>query len=139
MNYKIQRWQIFGKRLDVPREIRKKVYEHTLSFKEFIEYGLDIDEKVPIECLNEQDRKIVERFGIQKCKDLDWDLINSVTFVDGVLIRDVLLTVNPDTADVNQALYDLEVQRERAPDKKELFTAKGSIKFIAQYLLDHKQ
>ena len=40
---------------------------------------------------------------------------------------------------LNQALYDLEVQRERAPDKKELFTAKGSIKFIAQYLLDHKE
>jgi hypothetical protein len=40
---------------------------------------------------------------------------------------------------LNQALYDLEVQRERAPDRKELFTANGSIKFIAQYLLDHKQ
>ena len=40
---------------------------------------------------------------------------------------------------LNQALYDLEVQRERAPDRKELFTAKGSIKFIAQYLLDHKE
>ena len=40
---------------------------------------------------------------------------------------------------LNQALYDLDVQRERAPDKKELFTANGSIKFIAQYLLDHKQ
>ena len=40
---------------------------------------------------------------------------------------------------LNQALYDLEVQRERSPDKKELFTAIGSIKFISQYLLDHKQ
>ena len=40
---------------------------------------------------------------------------------------------------LNQALYDLEVQRERNPDKKELFTANGSIKFISQYLLDHKQ
>ena len=40
---------------------------------------------------------------------------------------------------LNQALYDLEVQRERRPDKKELFTANGSIKFISQYLLDHKQ
>ena len=40
---------------------------------------------------------------------------------------------------LNQALYDLEVQRERSPDKKELFTATGSIKFISQYLLDHKQ
>ena len=40
---------------------------------------------------------------------------------------------------LNQALYDLEVQRERRPDKTELFTANGSIKFISQYLLDHKQ
>ena len=40
---------------------------------------------------------------------------------------------------LNQDLYDLEVQRERRPDKKELFTSNGSIKFIAQYLLDHKQ
>ena len=40
---------------------------------------------------------------------------------------------------LNQALYDLEVQRERSPDKKELFTSIGSIKFISQYLLDHKQ
>ena len=40
---------------------------------------------------------------------------------------------------LNQALYDLEVQRERFPDKKELLTAKGSIKYIAQYLLDHKE
>ena len=40
---------------------------------------------------------------------------------------------------LNQALYDLEVQRERSPDKEELFTANGSIRFISQYLLDHKQ
>ena len=40
---------------------------------------------------------------------------------------------------LNQALYALEVQRERSPDKAELFTANGSIKFISQYLLDHKQ
>ena len=40
---------------------------------------------------------------------------------------------------LNQALYDLEVQRERFPDKKELFTAKGSIRYVAQYLLNNKQ
>ena len=40
---------------------------------------------------------------------------------------------------LNKALYDLEVQRERKPDKKELFTSNGSIKFIVHYLLGHKQ
>ena len=40
---------------------------------------------------------------------------------------------------LNQALYDLEVQRERFPDKKELFTAKGSIRYVAQYFLNNKQ
>jgi len=107
MNYRIQKWQIFGKMLKVPKEIRKKVYEHTLSFKEFIDYELDVDEKVPIECLEEQDRKIVERFGIQKCKELDWELINSDNYVDDKSIRDVLLTINPNTQDINQTLYNL--------------------------------
>ena len=40
---------------------------------------------------------------------------------------------------LNQALYDLEVQRERFPEKEELFTAKGSIRYVAQYLMDKKQ
>lgn len=39
---------------------------------------------------------------------------------------------------LNQALYDLDIQRETYPEKKDLFTAKGSIKFVAQYLLDNK-
>ena len=54
-----------------------------------------------------------------------------------VSVRSYLVRVIGES--LNQALYDLEVQRERAPDKKELFTANGSIKFIAQYLLDHKE
>lgn len=40
---------------------------------------------------------------------------------------------------LNNALYELEIQRERNPDKEELFTAKGSIRFVAQFLIDHKQ
>jgi len=39
---------------------------------------------------------------------------------------------------LNQALYDLEIQRERFPEKKELFSAKGSIRYVAQYLLNNK-
>ena len=37
---------------------------------------------------------------------------------------------------LNNALYELEIQRERNPDKDELFTAKGSIKFIAKFLME---
>jgi hypothetical protein len=37
---------------------------------------------------------------------------------------------------LNNALYELEIQRERNPDKEELFTAKGSIKFIAKFLIE---
>jgi hypothetical protein len=39
---------------------------------------------------------------------------------------------------LNNALYELEIQRERNPDKEELFTAKGSIRFVAQFLTDYK-
>ena len=39
---------------------------------------------------------------------------------------------------LNQALYDLEIQRERFPEKKELFSEKGSIRYVAQYLLNNK-
>ena len=39
---------------------------------------------------------------------------------------------------LNQALYDLEIQRERFPEKKELFSAKGSIRYVAQYLINNK-
>ena len=37
---------------------------------------------------------------------------------------------------LNNALYVLDIQRERNPDDMELKTAKGSIKFIAKYLIE---
>ena len=36
---------------------------------------------------------------------------------------------------LNKALYELEIERERNPNNEELKTAKGSIKFIAKYLV----
>ena len=76
MDYKYQRRQIFGKRLKVPKHILNKVYNCTLSFNEFIEYQLD--DKIPISCIIESDRIIVEKFGIDRCKELDWELINAL-------------------------------------------------------------
>jgi hypothetical protein len=40
---------------------------------------------------------------------------------------------------LNRALYELEIQRERNQNNEELFTAKGSIKFVAQFLIDNKK
>jgi hypothetical protein len=37
---------------------------------------------------------------------------------------------------LNKALYELDIQRERHPEDLELRTAKGSIKFIAKYLIE---
>ena len=105
MNYKYQRRQIFGKRLKVPRHILNKVYNCTLSFNEYIEYQLD--DKIPTSCIMESDRKIVERFGIDKCKELDWELINKRIYDNNINFRDILMSIDSKTEDINHALYEL--------------------------------
>lgn len=105
MNYKYQRRQIFGKRLKAPRHILNKVYNCTLSFNEYIEYQLD--DKIPTSCIMESDRKIVERFGIDKCKELDWELINKRIYDNNINFRDILMSIDSKTEDINHALYEL--------------------------------
>lgn len=106
MDYKYQRRQIFGKRLKVPVRILYKVYNCTLSFNEYIEYQLD--DKIPTSCIIESDRKIVERFGIDKCKELDWELINKrVHYNKNINFRDVLMSIDSQTQDINSVLYEL--------------------------------
>lgn len=106
MDYKYQRRQIFGKRLKVPIRILYKVYNCTLSFNEYIEYQLD--DKIPTSCIIESDRKIVERFGIDKCKELDWELINKrVHYNKNINFRDVLMSIDSQTQDINSVLYEL--------------------------------
>ena len=105
MNYKYQRRQIFGKRLKVPKYILNKVYNCTLSFNEFIEYQLD--DKIPTSCIIESDRRIVEKFGIDKCKELDWELINKRIYNKEINFRDILMSIDSQTDDINLALYEL--------------------------------
>ena len=105
MNYKYQRRQIFGKRLKVPKYILNKVYNCTLSFNEFIEYQLD--DKIPTSCIIESDRRIVEKFGIDKCKELDWELINKRIYDNEINFRDILMSIDYQTDDINLALYEL--------------------------------
>ena len=106
MNYKYQRGQLFRKKLNVPKYILNKVYDSTLSLSEFIEYNLD--DKIPISCVREADREIIEKFGIDRCKNLDWELINkSVYYNRNVNFRDALMFIDPHTEDINGDLYKL--------------------------------
>lgn len=103
MEYKYKRWQLFGKRLNVPKHILNAVYNCTLTFNDYIEYQLD--DKIPTSCINEFDRKIVERFGIDKCKKLDLELINKTRYK--INFRDILMSIDSQTEDINYALYEL--------------------------------
>ncbi len=106
MDYKYQRRQIFGKRLKVPKHILNKVYNRTLSFNEFIEYQLD--DKIPTSCIIESDRRIVEKFGIDRCKELDWELINKrVYYNSNINFRNVLMSIDSQVQDINSTLYEL--------------------------------
>lgn len=106
MDYKYQRRQIFGKRLKVPKHILNKVYNCTLSFNEFIEYQLD--DKIPTSCIIESDRRIVEKFGIDRCKELDWELINKRVYYNSYInFRNVLMSIDSQVQDINSTLYEL--------------------------------
>ena len=75
MEYRYKRNQIFKKALPVPNHIRGDVYSCRLSFVDYITY--DLVGKVPISCLEPSDREIVERFGIEKARKLDWSLLET--------------------------------------------------------------
>ena len=105
MDYKYQRRQIFGKRLKVPKHILNKVYNCTLYFNEFIEYQLD--DKIPTSCIIESDRRIVEKFGIDRCKELDWELINKRIYYNNISFKDILMSIDSQTEDINHSLYEL--------------------------------
>ncbi len=77
MNYKYRRGQIFGKQLPVPDEIKEEVYSCTISIEDYLKYKLD-QYGVPISCLMEFYRKIVEKTGIEKAKTLDWKHIEEL-------------------------------------------------------------
>lgn len=98
MNYKYKKWQIFGKRLNIPKKVLNDVYYSKLSYDNFIKYNLD--DKIPITCLEERDRKIVEKIGLNKSKTLDWQLIKKFW------LEDYVITINLETNDINMILYE---------------------------------
>ena len=105
MNYKYKKRQIFGKRLKVPKHILSQIYNCLLSFSEFVEY--DLEDKIPITCLNELDRQIAIKFGIEKAKTLDWELLRKVVYYNAINFRRLLLGIDASVEDLNASLYEL--------------------------------
>ena len=109
MNYKYSKGQIFGKRLKVPSHILARVYHSSLPLEDFIEYHLE--DKIPISCIRPEDRKIVEKFGIDKCRDLDWELLNNTMISSpynyDIDLNELLLSIDENTENINNALYEL--------------------------------
>ena len=72
-------------------------------------------DKVPISCITLEDRKIVEKFGIEKVKQLDWELLHILELSKPTAIasninldsRKLLMSINPSEVDLNTGLYEL--------------------------------
>lgn len=104
MNYRYKKGQIFRKKLNLKNDILNKVYECLLTFDEYIKY--ELDDKIPITCIKESDRIIVEKFGIDKCKSLDWELLNKFGILEQNKIRRALLSIDSHTEDLNSTFYE---------------------------------
>ena len=104
MAYRYKKNQIFRKKLPVPKYIQDRIYACRLSLVEYIEY--DLDGKIPVECISSYDRVILEKFGIDRCRKLDWELVDRV-LINGDSVRDVLMTIDGDVSDINRSLYEL--------------------------------
>ena len=105
MYYKHKKWQIFRKKLNINRYVLNHIYDCTLSLSDYVKYQLD--GKVPISCIEKSDRLIVEKFGIDRCKELDWEFLDKKVYnwfyID---CRKLLLSIDSKTCDINVTLYN---------------------------------
>ena len=105
MDYKYRKGQIFGKRLPVPKHILNKVYNCSLSLEEYFEYHLD--GKIPTSCIDKADKEIVDRFGVDKCRGLDFTMVYAILFYSREFdLRKALLSIDPKVKDLNLAFYE---------------------------------
>ena len=108
MNYKYKKYQIFRKRLKVPKVVLLKVYYSELSLEDYIKY--ELYDKIPISCVLENSRKVIERFGIDKLKNLDFETLGKVMNPE-----EILMSISADTNDINNDLYE-KVKNEIEPE-----------------------
>lgn len=105
MKYKCKSSQVFRKKLPVPKEIRDLVYQNYLSFSDFLKY--DLEDKIPISCLKKEDREVVERFGIVRAKELDWELLNKNLGFTNYKLYEILEKISLEEPDINRAFYEI--------------------------------
>lgn len=75
MKYRYSRWQLFAKKLNVPKDIQEKIYNSNLSLKDYINY--DLIDKIPFFCLSSNARSLaytLEEDGLKRLKTTDLDL-----------------------------------------------------------------
>ncbi|MCI6627466.1 MAG: hypothetical protein MSH29_04150, partial [Tenericutes bacterium] len=101
--YKYKKGQIFGKKLPVSDDIIELVYTNTLPLNDFLYYKLY--DKIPTSCLNSLGQQVVEKFGLEKVKQLDIELLDSLTWSRNV--EELLLNIDSSAIDINEKLYDL--------------------------------
>lgn len=76
MKYRHKKYQIFYKKLSVPKKVRNRIYKNIATIEDFIDY--DLANKIPIECLSYEYVDIVKIVGIEKSLGLDWECILAV-------------------------------------------------------------
>lgn len=114
MNYKYKKGQLFRKKLNVPKNILDKVYSRTLHFEDFIAYALD--DKIPVSCLMQSDRQIVEKFGLEKAKTLDWELLDKRVYYNDINFKELIMNMDSSVEDINTQLYELVKDQIRPKD-----------------------
>lgn len=106
MEYRYRKHQIFKKKLDVPSFILNSVYKDTLTIKEMVEY--DLIDKIPMTCLKEEERELAEKFGIEKFRDFDWDLLRVYISINSGIKKpmEYLKELDSSTEDLSLAIYE---------------------------------
>lgn len=75
MKYRYSRWQLFAKKLNVPKDIQEKIYNRNLSLKDYINY--DLIDKIPFFCLSSNARSLaytLKEDGLKRLKTTYLDL-----------------------------------------------------------------
>jgi hypothetical protein len=119
---------------DFEAEINHKVTADIYELKETLKFSCDINlselgKKIDIEKTYEEENnkmsEIIEKLDLITEKNKT----NSIISIRSYLNRTI-------GECLNNALYELEIARERNQDNEDLFTAKGSIKFVAKFLME---
>lgn len=106
MEYRHKWNQFFRKKLNLPKKVLSRVYNDKLSLREYIQY--ELYGKIPVTCIFEPDRKLLDKFGLERVLSLDWELLNQ-SFdhrVDLDLMKILLEEIPAETEDINKALYE---------------------------------